>query len=214
MNKTCIVIPAYNEESTISTVVDELMEFFDVLLVDDGSTDSTFTIGRIRATSALRNHQNLGYDKTLLRGVLVALEKKYDKIITCDGDGQFVVDDIKKINALLSESSPLVVGIRPNKARFSEHIFSLFGKYFGLQDPLCGLKGYMAVGMEHLSYTPKFDSVGTFLCAQLIKHGTKVKNIKIQLNIRCGPSRFGSGLIPNLRILRALILFVRTINDK
>ena len=87
------VVPAYNEEASVARVIDSLSEHvpdFDVLVVDDGSTDATGEIARGgRARSVLRHPFNLGHRRRrAVRLHRTRCEHGYDYMVQVDGDGQ------------------------------------------------------------------------------------------------------------------------------
>lgn len=93
--KNCVVIPCYNVASAISKIVEELKKFaFEVIIVDDGSSDSTADMAFKSGATVLRNIDNCGKGASLRRGFKYALAFDYDNIITMDGDGQHLPEEI------------------------------------------------------------------------------------------------------------------------
>jgi glycosyltransferase involved in cell wall biosynthesis len=90
-----LVIPAYNEASTIVDIVQKAMQFTDmVIVVNDGSSDNTAQVLDGLPVTLLNNPQNIGKGKSLLRGTNYAIEQGANSIITMDGDGQHQPEDI------------------------------------------------------------------------------------------------------------------------
>lgn len=86
---TCIVIPAYNAEKTISAVVREVLETgCPLLVIDDGSTDATANRVRGMDVELIRHPRNLGKGSALRSGFARALERGYTGVVTIDSDGQ------------------------------------------------------------------------------------------------------------------------------
>ena len=75
-----IVVPARNEEKTIGKVIDSIKKYGDVLVVDDASYDKTTSILKKTKVKFLRNHNVLGYEETVLKGMRHFLKKKYKYI--------------------------------------------------------------------------------------------------------------------------------------
>jgi glycosyltransferase involved in cell wall biosynthesis len=95
------IIPAYNEEASVGFVVGELHEHapeFDVIVVDDGSTDATGRVAREAGAAVLRMPFNLGIGGTVQAGYQYALERDYDYAVQVDGDGQH---DARQVATLL-----------------------------------------------------------------------------------------------------------------
>jgi len=86
--KTLIVIPAYNEELTIGSVVALAKKYGDVLVVDDGSKDKTSKIAQEVGAVVLRHEVNKGKGQALKTGFNYALRNGYDIVVCIDADGQ------------------------------------------------------------------------------------------------------------------------------
>lgn len=91
-----VIIPAYNEAATIANIVHRASRFSGlVIVVNDGSWDSTARVLEKSAAVILSNPTNLGKGESLLRGARFALEQGAAYIITLDGDGQHRPEDIQ-----------------------------------------------------------------------------------------------------------------------
>ena len=91
----CILIPAYNAEKTILTVVRECLEHgLPVVLVDDGSADDTSALVAGLPVTLLRHERNLGKGAALKTGFAWAFESGFDGVVTIDADGQHDVSAI------------------------------------------------------------------------------------------------------------------------
>jgi glycosyltransferase involved in cell wall biosynthesis len=94
----CILIPSYNAEKTIGTVLLECLEAaVPVLVVDDGSTDETANIAATLPVIILRHKHNQGKGSSLRTGFAWALEQGVDLVVTLDADGQHDVSAVKKL---------------------------------------------------------------------------------------------------------------------
>jgi len=85
------IVPAYNESASITRVVTELAEHapdFDVVVIDDGSTDDTAERARAAGAQVVRHPFNLGIGGAVQSGYLYASERGYDLAVQVDGDGQ------------------------------------------------------------------------------------------------------------------------------
>jgi glycosyltransferase involved in cell wall biosynthesis len=91
MEKLLAIVPAYNEAGAIASTVADIHEHaprFDVLVVDDGSTDDTARIARMAGADVVKLPFNLGIGGAVQAGYLWAREHDYDVAVQCDGDGQ------------------------------------------------------------------------------------------------------------------------------
>jgi glycosyltransferase involved in cell wall biosynthesis len=91
----CILIPAYNAEKTIVPVVQECLACgMPLVLVDDGSNDSTAKLLSDLPVTLLRHEQNRGKGAALKTGFAWALEHGFKGVVTVDADGQHDVSAI------------------------------------------------------------------------------------------------------------------------
>ncbi|MGH8726707.1 MAG: glycosyltransferase family 2 protein [Burkholderiales bacterium] len=114
-----IVIPAYNEETTIRDVVARaLLQVPRVIVVDDGSSDRTSECLAGLGVERLRNASNLGKAASLWRGFEHSLKSGASAVITLDADGQHLPEDIPKLIAA-HRTSPtcIVIGARPRERK-------------------------------------------------------------------------------------------------
>jgi glycosyltransferase involved in cell wall biosynthesis len=91
MSKLLAIVPAYNEAGAIAGTVAELQRHapgFDVVVVDDGSTDDTAQLARQAGARVLRLPFNVGIGGAVQAGYVYAAEHGYDVAVQVDGDGQ------------------------------------------------------------------------------------------------------------------------------
>ena len=208
-SRVAIVIPAFNEEKTISRVILGANKYGQSIVVDDGSKDKTGKIAKKLGAIVLAHKKNLGYDSALNTGFKKAAKLKFDFIITLDADGQHKTNLIKKFIKLLESGASIVLGVRNKKNRFAEHLFAIYTKYFyNVIDPLCGLKGYKLESYELLGYFDKHKLIGTELMLRNISLGKPFEQIYFNVTDRNGKAKFGNLILANLKILRALFFCI------
>lgn len=109
-----IVMPAWNEEQAIPGTVAEvraILNGIDVLVIDDGSTDSTAARATAAGAQVVRLPFNLGVGAAMRVGFKYAVRHGYDAVVQVDADGQHRPDDVPAMLDLLG-SHDLVVGNR------------------------------------------------------------------------------------------------------
>jgi glycosyltransferase involved in cell wall biosynthesis len=117
MPRNVIVIPAYNEETTIAQVVRDAVRMADaVIVVDDGSRDRTSRLAREAGAIVVRHAVNRGLGGALGTGIAGALKLGADFIVTMDADGQHRgVDAGRVFERLASNDVDFVIGSRLKK---------------------------------------------------------------------------------------------------
>ena len=114
IKKVLVVVPAWNEQASIAKVITELKHRgFDVLVVDDGSTDKTSFIARQNGAITIRLPFNLGVGGALRCGFKYAVQHGYDAVVQCDADGQHPVDHIELLISTATQGNfHMVIGSR------------------------------------------------------------------------------------------------------
>lgn len=112
---TWVVIPLYNEESVIGTVIADLLPHFSrIVCVDDGSTDGSAAVAERAGARVLRHPTNLGQGAALQTGIEYARERPETAfLVTFDADGQHRVEDaVDMLQRARDEDLAIVFGSR------------------------------------------------------------------------------------------------------
>ena len=114
--KGLIIVPAYNEEACLPATLSELRAVrgrFDVVVVNDGSSDRTGDIARGAGCGVLDLCFNQGIGGAMQTGFLYAVSNGYPVAVQVDSDGQFPPDQIDALAGLvLEEGWDMVIGSR------------------------------------------------------------------------------------------------------
>ena len=112
----CFLIPAYNEENSIPSIVESLKSHFPqstVVVINDGSTDKTLEVAQKLNVVILDLVNNLGIGGAVQTGLLFASRCKFNLVVQIDGDGQHIVEEVPKlVNPVIEGSAAYVIGSR------------------------------------------------------------------------------------------------------
>ncbi|MEM8933614.1 MAG: dolichyl-phosphate beta-glucosyltransferase [Acidobacteriota bacterium] len=155
-----VVIPAYNERERLGATLDRVFDYlsttgkaFEIVVVDDGSSDQTHGIATRyadRGVRALRLSENCGKGAALRHGVL---ESEGRQVLLCDADLSTPIEDIEKLTPFLDEA-PIVLGSRAvdgsritqRQPFYREAMGKIFNRIVqrvavaGIADTQCGFK--------------------------------------------------------------------------
>ena len=223
MEPVSIIIPAYNEQGGIGDVLDGIIETMkesgiehEVIVVDDGSTDGTAEIARMRGVRVICHPYNKGYGAALKTGIRAA---NGEVIVTMDSDGQHDPEDIPRLVKYIGEHD-MVVGTRMKNSysswmrKLGRIILSLVANYLAemkIPDLNCGFRAIKQdAAMRFMHILPNGFSFSTTITLAMIKEGYNVKYVPITSLRRVGKSSLnlvtdGAGVI--LLIVRTITLF-------
>lgn len=191
--KICVLIPTYNNEKTLKRVIDGVLEYTEnIIVINDGSTDSTLQILEKYSITIIDLSENRGKGNALKIGFRKAKESGYNYAITIDSDGQHYPDDIPVfVEDLLNENEEvLLIGNRnmsqdgiPKKSSFGNR-FSNFWFWFEtgikLEDTQSGYRLYPLHKIPKKYFTPKFEFEIEIIVRTAWRH-VPVKNVPIKV---------------------------------
>jgi glycosyltransferase involved in cell wall biosynthesis len=202
--KTFIVIPAYNESKKIGVVLDGLRKagYKNIIVVDDGSKDKTYEITKNKSYSILHSI-NRGQGAAIKTGIEFAILKNADLIVTFDGDGQFLVEDIKKITEpIIENKADVALGSRfLGKAiniPFSKKIVLKLGVLFvymlygiKITDSQCGLRALTRDAALRIKLTSdKMEHAADFF-SEIMRN--KLKYVEVPITVIYDKYSLGKG---------------------
>ncbi len=222
--KLSIVIPAYNEASTIGRVVQQVMGLQlpdirkEVIVVDDGSCDQTGEIARSKGAVVVQHLINRGLGGALGTGIEAALRWAADVVVTFDADGQHSVDDIKKvIQPILIERADVVIGSRmlgaggmPWARRVANRLANFITwVLLGIQttDSQSGLRAFSRSAAEQIKITANYYEVSTEICGEIERHHLRLAEVPIRSIYTEYSLSKGQGFVAGLKTLFRLLLF-------
>ena len=214
-----IVVPAFNEESAVAGLVTDLLAaeaWHEIIVVDDGSRDSTADRARAAGARVVRHPYNKGNGAAVKTGIRTATG---EYILIIDGDGQHKPEDARRLVAQLGEYD-LVIGARStgtqatHARRFGNSALNWLAGYLTDRDIPDLTSGFRAARREHLReflhLLPNGFSTPTTTTLSFIKAGYNVKFEPVEARQRVGQSnirlaRDGTKFL--MIILRIVTLF-------
>jgi glycosyltransferase involved in cell wall biosynthesis len=200
--KCLAIVPAYNEAGSIGGVVAALRERapnFDVIVIDDGSTDQTSIRAQAAGAAVVRLPFNLGIGGAVQTGFVYALEHDYDYVAQVDGDGQHEPAELGRLLAAI-EAQPdldMICGSRfvspettyrsPISRRTGIHLFAFtLSAILGqrITDPTSGFRiyGRRAIRLFAHDYPHDYPEVEAVL--MLHAHRLRMAEVPVQMHQR------------------------------
>lgn len=219
-----VIVPLYNEEENvgrlyeaIEAALERLGESYEIIFVDDGSSDATFHRARELAQRhdrlrLIKFRRNYGQTPAMAAGIDYASGRI---LVTMDGDLQNDPGDIGRLISKIREGYDIVVGWRYNRQdklitrKIPSRIANwLIGKVTGvpIKDNGCSLKAYRAELIKHI---PLYSEMHRFIPAMTSVAGPRIAELKVMHH----PRRFGNSKYGLSRIYKVLLdlLAVKTI---
>ena len=206
MKKILLIIPAYNEEKSILNVVNKIYNYnkeintkYDVVVINDGSSDNTEKILCENNINHIKLISNLGIGGAVQTGYKYALESDYDIAVQFDGDGQHDIRYVRDIiKPIIDNDANMVIGSRfidkstskfkSSKARqMGIKMISFFIKLVTSKKIYDTTSGFRAVDKELIkkfsnSYPVEYpEPVST---TEILKKGYKVEEVAVSMNER------------------------------
>ncbi len=204
MEKILVIIPAFNEEESIVEVVSAIKQeykSFDLLVVNDGSNDNTGKLAEATKLAYVVNlPYNMGIGASVQTGFKFAKKHDYQIALQFDGDGQHLIEEIKKIiEPIKMGEADCVIGSRfiqkfqtyqPTTFRLlGVYVLRFFSYFFVKQriaDQTSGFRAYNRRAIEFLATYYPVDFPEPELIILLGKNNFKIKEVFTQMRERQG----------------------------
>jgi len=231
MTKKCIIIPAYNEEKTITHVILGIKRFSDadIIVINDGSFDHTDKLAKRAGAFVISHPFNMGYGVALQTGYKFAQKHNYDILLQIDADGQHSPEVIPEFfNRIEKEECDVLIGSRflgggQYKAGLLKSIgifiFKIIIRIFGarITDPTSGYQ-CMARDVFSIFTHDSFpcDYPDTNIIVRLHRMGFTVKEIPVFMtnNPEGGGMHRGTFIILYYFFTMFLSIFITLISDR
>lgn len=196
-----IIVPVYNERESMGKVIDDLKTTmtdsgykYEIIVLDDGSTDGTSEIAAAKGVCVIRHDRNRGYGASLKNGIQLS---KNEIIVILDGDGSYPVDAIPGLLENIGQYD-MVIGSRmkrnmPLLRRLPKYILTKLGSYLvkaQIPDINSGLRAFRkSFYNKYFKLLPDRFSFTLTLTLCGLSNNDKIKFIPIDYNKRRGKSK-------------------------
>ena len=218
-----VCIPAYNEENTIADIVKRSFEFADkVIVCDDGSSDSTSKRAENSGAIVIRHEKNFGKGTTLKSLFDYVKKLDFDVVITIDGDGQFLPEEIEKLaGPILKKEFDMVVGNRfansdemPRYRKTGNKIFDKITKLASnlpVEDSQSGFRAYSSKAIESITTYSSGFGIDSEILIDAVKKNLKITEQPVTVLYNTGfktstmnPISHSTGILSSLLQLVAI----------
>ncbi|MBW1988828.1 MAG: glycosyltransferase family 2 protein [Deltaproteobacteria bacterium] len=200
-----LVIPAYNEADAIGGIVEKGLSVleslhaggFEVVVVDDGSTDATAEQARAHGARVVRHPANAGYGYAIKNGIAAA---SYEHIAIADGDGTYPMEELPRLWKKYCEGYDMVVGSRKGRfydgsllKRLSRFLLKLLVEFVtgqGIADINSGMRIFNKRAVA--GYFPRLCNTFSFTTSLTLAYlmtGRFVSHVPISYRRRVGRSK-------------------------
>jgi len=191
--KVSIIIPAFNEGDIIANIVQQIRSLhpdFEVIVVNDGSTDDTAAEAQKAGAEVYSHPYNIGNGAAIKSGIRVATG---DILVFIDGDGQHNPEDIARLLDFFPDFDMVVgarsIGDQASLGRaFGNKIYNWFASYvakFSIKDLTSGFRAVKSnVARNFLYLLPNTYSYPTTLTLGTLRSGMSVKYVPIRMEKR------------------------------
>ena len=186
-----VCIPAFNEGKVIDKVIKDCLKFSNVVVVcDDGSMDNTYEVADSAGADVIRHEKNIGKGESLRSLFKFARHSNHDIIVTIDGDGQFIPEEIPKLVKSIKENkSDLVIGYRfddtteiPNYRRFGNKMLDKMTNMveeISVRDTQSGFRAYSRKVIDDIEFKMKGFGADAEILIDAAKKGYRLSEEKI-----------------------------------
>jgi len=212
----CVLIPSYNEAKTIGSIIRQLKARNKaVYVVDDGSTDDTFSIAASEGAIVIRHKRNMGKGASLREGFRHILKKEFDAVLVMDGDNQHeagTIDDFVKkmdeggadivIGNRMTDTSSMPI-VRKVTNRFMSWLISKICAQY-VPDTQCGFRLIRRAVLEAINLESSNFEIESEIILRASRQHFKIKSVPIKTVYQDERSRINP-VIDTIRFIAFMI---------
>ena len=193
-----VCIPAFNEEHFIGKLIKNCLKYADqVVVCDDGSVDNTYEIADAAGANVIRHEKNCGKGEAFQSLFQFARHSNVDVIVTIDGDGQFLPEEIPKlVKKIESNEADVVIGYRfdgaaemPNYRKFGNKMLDKMtnmATQLSVRDTQSGFRAYSKNIIKLIDFKKKGFGADTEILINAAKNGARISEEKVSVIYHTG----------------------------
>ena len=188
--KTIVGMPAYNEEKYVGSLVLQVRQYADeVIVVDDGSTDRTHKVAKLAGATVIHHEKNEGYGAAIQKLLVEARKRNADVLVILDADAQHNPEEIPSFIEAISGGFDVVIGSRtlergsiPAYRRTGQKVLTGLMQVLTnskLSDTECGFRAYSKRALAQLEPKEKGMAISAEIVAEAFAKNLKVGEVPI-----------------------------------
>ncbi|MCV0366615.1 MAG: glycosyltransferase family 2 protein [Nitrosopumilus sp.] len=193
-----VCIPAFNEEKPIVDVIKKSLNYADrVVVCDDGSTDLTSEQAKNAGAIVLKHEKNMGKGHAMKSLFRYAKDIDADVVVTIDGDGQFLPEQIPNlIEPILENNFDIVIGNRfsddkemPSYRKAGNKMLDTITKLAAelpFSDTQSGFRSYSKKAIQSISFSTNGFGVDSEILVDAVSKGLKITEKKVTVLYNTG----------------------------
>ena len=221
---TIACIPAYNVEKSISSVIKRSLNFVDkVIVCDDGSSDLTSKNAELAGAILIKHKKNLGKGAALKSLFKYARESEADIVVTIDGDGQFLPEEIEKlVKPIKTAQFDVVIGNRfldkhemPAYRKAGNKMLDKFTKLAAdlpFEDTQSGFRAYSKNAIEKIIFSSNGFGVDSEIIIDAVNKGLKITEEQVSVLYNTGEKTSTKNPVSHSMAVMASIIELIAIN--
>jgi len=186
-----VCIPAFNEEQPITDVIKKSLSYVDkVIVCDDGSSDLTAEKAKIAGAVVIKHEKNMGKGHAMKSLFDYAKNVDADVVVTIDGDGQFLPEQIPRLlKPILENSYDVVIGNRfsddeemPSYRKIGNKMLDKITKLAAdlpFSDTQSGYRSYSKKAIQSINFSTSGFGVDSEILINAVDNGLKITESKV-----------------------------------
>jgi len=219
MKDVLVAIPVFNEAGSIGAVVSGVKKLgLDVLVIDDGSDDSSAEIAKQKGAALIANGKNYGKGHSLKKAIEYLMANNYNSMVMMDGDGQHQTEDILNFLSKDLADYDVIVGNRMSNTKKMPFVRLTTNKFMSflisricrqdIKDTQCGFRLFRRNVLKRLKLASERFEIESEMLLEASKLNFKIGNASVQTIYSSEKSKINP-VVDTIRFFSFLFKFLR-----